>query len=53
MANGAKTWSAIYQAAGDEQATNKLLSDTAKVYLMGVKDNEETYCYMQECKGDC
>lgn len=42
MANGAKTWSAIYQAAGDEQATNKLLSDTAKVYLMGVKDNEGT-----------
>lgn len=40
MANGAKTWSAVYQAAGDEQATNKLLYDTAKVYLMGVRDNE-------------
>lgn len=40
MASGAKTWSAVYQAAGDEQATNKLLYDTAKVYLMGVRDNE-------------
>lgn len=40
MANGAKTWSAVYQAAGDEQATNKLLYDTAKVYLMGVRDNK-------------
>ena len=40
MANGAKTWSAVYQAAGDEQATNKLLYDTAKVYLTGVRDNE-------------
>lgn len=39
MANGAKTWSAVYQAAGDEQATNKLLYDTAKVYLTGVKDD--------------
>lgn len=42
MANGAKTWSAVYQAAGDEQATNKLLYDTAKVYLMGVRDDEGT-----------
>lgn len=42
MANGAKTWSAVYQAAGDEQATNKLLYDTAKVYLTGVRDNEGT-----------
>ena len=40
MANGAKTWSAVYQAAGDEQATNKLLYDTAKVYLTGVRDSE-------------
>lgn len=40
MANGAKTWSAVYQAAGDEQATNKLLYDTAKVYLMGARDDE-------------
>lgn len=39
MANGAKTWSAIYQAAGDMQKTDKLLEQTAKTYLMGVKDN--------------
>ena len=39
MANGAKTWSAIYQAAGDEEATNNLLYGAAKLYLMGVKDN--------------
>lgn len=42
MASGAKTWSAVYQAAGDEQATNKLLYDTAKGYLTGVRDNEGT-----------
>ena len=39
MANGAKTWSAVYQAAGDETLTNKLLYSAAKLYLMGVKDN--------------
>ena len=39
MANGAKTWSAVYQAAGDEEATNNLLYSAAKLYLMGVKDN--------------
>ncbi|HJA65223.1 MAG TPA: hypothetical protein H9955_02830 [Candidatus Mediterraneibacter cottocaccae] len=39
MANGAKTWSAVYQAAGDETLTNKLLYNAAKLYLMGVKDN--------------
>ena len=39
-AGGAKTWSAVYKAAGDEQATNKLLYDTAKAYLTGVRDNE-------------
>ena len=39
MANGAKTWSAIYQAAGDETLTNKLLYSAAKLYLTGVKDN--------------
>ncbi len=39
IANGAKAWSTVYSAAGDEQATNKLLYDTAKVYLMGVRDN--------------
>lgn len=42
IANGAKAWSDIYSAAGNEQETNKLLYDTAKVYLMGVKDNEGT-----------
>ena len=39
MANGAKTWSAVYQAAGDETLTNNLLYSAAKLYLMGVKDN--------------
>ena len=39
IANGAKAWSTVYSAAGDEQATNKILYDTAKVYLMGVRDN--------------
>lgn len=39
MANGAKTWSAVYQAVGDETLTNKLLYSAAKLYLMGVKDN--------------
>lgn len=42
IANGAKAWSAVYSAAGDEQTTNKLLYDTAKGYLMGVRDNEGT-----------
>ena len=39
IANGAKAWSALYSAAGDEQVTNKLLYDTAKGHLMGVRDN--------------
>lgn len=39
MANGAKTWSAVYQAAGDEEATNNLLYSAARLYLTGVKDN--------------
>lgn len=38
-ANGAKAWSNIYSVVGDEQETNKLLYNTAKVYLMGVRDN--------------
>ena len=42
IANGAKAWSDTYSVAGNEQETNKLLYDTAKVYLMGVKDNEGT-----------
>ena len=40
MANGAKTWSAVYQAAGDEEATNNLLYGAAKLYLTGVKDDK-------------
>ena len=42
IANGAKAWSTVYSAAGDEQATNKLLYDTVKVYLMGVRDSKGT-----------
>lgn len=40
MANGAKTWSAVYQTAGDARATNKKLEDTARLYLIGVKNDE-------------
>lgn len=39
MANGAKTWSTVYQAAGNPQETNKILESTARLYLTGVKDN--------------
>lgn len=39
-ASGAKNWSAVYQAAGDEEATNKLLYGAAKLYLTGVRDNK-------------
>lgn len=42
IANGAKAWSATYSVAGNERETNKLLYDIAKVYLMGVIDNEGT-----------
>jgi len=42
IANGAKAWSAVYSVSGNEQETNRLLYDTAKVYLMGVKNNEGT-----------
>lgn len=42
IANGAKAWSDIYSAAGNEQKTNKLLYDTAKVCLMGVRDKKGT-----------
>lgn len=40
MANGAKTWSAVYQAAGNPQETYKLLYREASPYLMGVRDNK-------------
>lgn len=40
MANGAKAWSAVYQAAGDMQKTNKLLEDAARLYLTGVRNDD-------------
>ena len=40
MASGAKNWSAVYQAAGDEMLTNKLLYSAAKLYLTGIKDDK-------------
>lgn len=40
MGNGAKTWSAIYTAAGNEQETNKILWSTAAQYLMGIRTKE-------------
>ena len=40
MANGAKTWSAVYQAAGDEEATSNLLYSAARLYLTGVRDDK-------------
>lgn len=40
MANGAKTWSAVYQAAGDETLTNNLLYSAARLYLTGVRDDK-------------
>lgn len=40
MANGAKTWSAVYQAAGNPQETNKILESTARLYLTGVRDDK-------------
>ena len=40
MANGAKTWSAVYQAAGNPQETNKILESAARLYLTGVKDDK-------------
>lgn len=38
-ASGAKNWSAVYQAAGDETLTNNLLNSAARLYLTGVRDN--------------
>lgn len=40
MASGAKTWSAVYQAAGDPQETNKILESAARLYLTGVRDDK-------------
>lgn len=39
-ASGAKNWSAVYQAAGDETLTNNLLYSAARLYLMGVRDDK-------------
>lgn len=39
-ASGAKNWSAVYQAAGDETLTNNLLYSAARLYLTGVKDDK-------------
>ena len=39
-ASGAKNWSAVYQAAGDEEATNNLLYSAARLYLTGVRDDK-------------
>lgn len=43
MANGAKTWSAVYQAAGNPQEIQRLLYREASPYLMGVRDNKGEY----------
>ena len=39
-ASGAKNWSAVYQAAGDDALTNNLLYSAARLYLTGVKDDK-------------
>lgn len=38
----AKEWSAVYSAAGDTKAANKLLSDATMLYLMGVVTDDGT-----------
>lgn len=40
IANGAKTWSAVYQAVGNPQETNKILESAARLYLTGVRDDK-------------
>lgn len=40
VANGAKAWSAVYQAAGDMQKINKLLEDAARWHLTGVRNDD-------------
>lgn len=39
-ASGAKNWSAVYQAAGNPQETNKILESAARLYLTGVRDDK-------------
>lgn len=40
LAGSAKEWSAVYAAAGDVGATNKLLADAVFQYLSGVADDK-------------
>lgn len=40
LAGGAKAWSALYAKAGDEQAANRNLLDTALPYLYGIKTDK-------------
>lgn len=42
LAGSAKEWSAVYAAAGDAKATNKVLAGAAMPYLMGVTDDNGT-----------
>ena len=39
-ASGVKNWSAVYQAAGNPQETNKILESAARLYLTGVRDDK-------------
>ena len=39
-ASGAKNWSAVYQAAGNPQETNKIMESAARLYLTGVRDDK-------------
>ena len=36
-ASGAKNWSAVYQAAGNPQETNKILEIAARLYFTGIR----------------
>lgn len=36
----AKEWSAVYAAAGDPEKTNKLLMDTVRPYLLGIRTDK-------------
>lgn len=40
LAGGAKEWSAVYAAAGDAGKEGKLLRDTARRYLEGIRTEE-------------
>ena len=40
LAGSAKEWSAVYAAAGDTAATNKILTGAALPYLSGVMDDK-------------